>query len=80
MVVLKVDLIGEVFAAGEAQLRFQHTCPHSYNQTHTEVNTEERERGKGSKEMVGIETKGLTGDAWLIGKNCINPKDLKYFI
>lgn len=30
--------------------------------------------------MVGIETKGLTGDAWLIGKNCINPKDLKYFI
>lgn len=39
VVVLKVDLIGEVFAAGEAQLRFQHTCPHSYNQTHTEVNT-----------------------------------------
>lgn len=30
--------------------------------------------------MVGLETKGVTGDAWFIGKICINPKDLKYFI
>lgn len=46
VVILKVDLIEEVLAAGGARLRFQHTCPHSYNQAHTEVNTRERERGK----------------------------------